>query len=71
MLKSGDFFRRVAVTRGDALPHANEKGISCVGIIPFLLGETIVGWASVDWPTRPGFRPAIALRARRAEPCPD
>ena len=42
LLKSGDFFRKVVVVGGSALPHVDEKGIPYVGIIPFLLDETII-----------------------------
>ena len=43
LLKSGDFFRKVVVTGGNALPHVDENGITYVGVIPFLLDETIIG----------------------------
>ena len=42
--KTGDFFRKIVVT-GDLFekPWADESGIEYVGILPFLLGETILG----------------------------
>lgn len=43
LLKSGDFFRKVVVIGGSALPHVDENGITYVGVIPFLLDETIIG----------------------------
>ena len=43
LLKSGDFFRKIVVTGGSALPHADDHGITYVGIIPFLLDKTIIG----------------------------
>lgn len=43
LLKSGDFFRKIVVTGGSALPHVDESGIVYVGIIPFLLDEAIIG----------------------------
>ena len=43
LLKSGDFFRKVVVTGGSALPHFDENGITYVGVIPFLLDESIIG----------------------------
>lgn len=42
LLKSGDFFRKVVVTGGTARPHADESGITYVGVIPFLLDEAII-----------------------------
>ncbi len=39
LLKSGDSFRKLVVTGGNKKMHTDEKGISYVGIIPFLLGE--------------------------------
>ena len=43
LLKSGDFFRKIVVAGGSALPHVDENGITYVGVIPFLLDETIIG----------------------------
>ncbi|HHW93647.1 MAG TPA: ATP-binding protein [Clostridiaceae bacterium] len=39
LLKSGDSFRKLVVTGGNTKIHTDEKGISYVGIIPFLLEE--------------------------------
>ncbi len=39
LLKSGDSFRKLVVTGGNTKMHTDEKGISYVGIIPFLLEE--------------------------------
>lgn len=43
LLKSGDFFRKIVVTGGSAQPHVDENGITYVGVIPFLLDESIIG----------------------------
>jgi len=40
--KSGDFFRKIVVEGGQQKPLPDEDGIVHVGIIPFLLDETIV-----------------------------
>ena len=40
--KSGDFFRKIIVTGGHDAPFADEDGILHVGVIPFLLDETIL-----------------------------
>ena len=41
--KSGDFFRKIVVTYGSAKPREDAEGITHVGIIPFLLDESILG----------------------------
>ena len=38
----GDFFRRIVVTDGYGEPRADNEGIVRVGVIPFLLDESIV-----------------------------
>ena len=40
--KSGDFFRKIVVTSGFMPPVTDESGIVFVGVIPFLLDESIV-----------------------------
>ena len=40
--KSGDFFRRIVVTDGNGRMYADEDGVVFVGVIPFLLDESIV-----------------------------
>ncbi|MBM6926955.1 hypothetical protein [Pseudoflavonifractor phocaeensis] len=39
LLKSGDFFKKIVVTSGNAKPHVDEQGITYMGIIPFLLNK--------------------------------
>lgn len=39
LLKSGDFFKKIVVTGGNAKPHMDEHGITYMGIIPFLLNK--------------------------------
>lgn len=38
----GDFFRRIVVMRGYRRPTEDEDGIVHVGIIPFLLDESLL-----------------------------
>ena len=40
--RSGDFFRKIVVVYGSAKPREDAEGIVHVGIIPFLLDETIL-----------------------------
>ena len=40
--KSGDFFRKIIVTGGHDAPFADGDGILHVGVIPFLLDESIL-----------------------------
>ena len=40
--RSGDFFRKVIVTGGQAQPLADDDGIVHVGVIPFLLDRGIL-----------------------------
>ena len=40
--KSGDFFRKIIVTGGHDAPFADRDGILHVGVIPFLLDESIL-----------------------------
>ena len=40
--KSGDFFRKIVVTSGTRRPLADENGIVYVGVIPFLLDQTLL-----------------------------
>ena len=40
--RSGDFFRKIIVTEGYAPPMQDEFGIVHVGVIPFLLDESIL-----------------------------
>lgn len=42
LLHSGDFFRKVVVTGGNAAPWSDENGIVTVGIVPFLLDPAAV-----------------------------
>lgn len=42
LLKSGDFFQKIVVTDGAARPHRDEHGIMYVGVIPFLLDESLI-----------------------------
>ena len=42
LLNSGDFFRKIVVTGGSRRPTYDENGIMYVGIIPFLLDESIL-----------------------------
>ena len=39
---TGDFFKKVVVTDGYDEPHADGEGIIRVGVLPFLLDETIM-----------------------------
>ena len=43
--RSGDFFRKIVVTYGGSKPREDAEGILHVGIIPFLLDETILSGA--------------------------
>ena len=43
--RSGDFFSKIVVTEGLAPPARNDEGIVFVGVIPFLLDETILDTA--------------------------
>ena len=38
---SGDFFRKIVITDGNAKPWVDDDGIMYVGIIPFLLEEDL------------------------------
>ena len=40
--RSGDFFRKIVVTSGTRRPLADENGIVYVGVIPFLLDQTLL-----------------------------
>lgn len=42
LIKSGDFFRKIVVTGGNRRPVTDENGITYVGIIPFLLDESLI-----------------------------
>lgn len=42
LLKSGDFFKKFVVTGGSQRPSMDDNGIVYVGIIPFLLDESII-----------------------------
>lgn len=42
LMKSGDFFRKIVVTGGSRLPVMDENGITYVGIVPFLLDESLI-----------------------------
>lgn len=37
--KSGDFFRKIVITDGNAKPWTDEDGIMYMGVIPFLLED--------------------------------
>ena len=39
---TGDFFKKVVITDGYDEPHADDEGIIRVGVLPFLLDETIM-----------------------------
>lgn len=39
--KSGDFFRKVVILDGNTKPWTDDDGIMYIGVIPFLLDETI------------------------------
>ena len=39
---TGDFFKKVVITGGYDEPHADDEGIIRVGVLPFLLDETIM-----------------------------
>ena len=39
---TGDFFKKVVITDGYDEPHADGEGIIRVGVLPFLLDETIM-----------------------------
>lgn len=39
LLRSGDFFKKIVVTAGNAKPHMDENGICYVGVLPFLLNS--------------------------------
>ena len=40
--KSGDFFRKVVILDGNTKPWTDDDGIMYIGVIPFLLDETIL-----------------------------
>ena len=40
--KTGDFFKKIVITEGHAEPQADADGIIRVGVIPFMLDETIL-----------------------------
>ena len=40
--RCGDFFRKMVITNGYASPRLSDEGIIFVGIIPFLLDESIL-----------------------------
>ncbi len=40
--KTGDFFKKIVITEGYAEPQADADGIIRVGVIPFMLDETIL-----------------------------
>ena len=42
LMRCGDFFRRIVITDGYGEPRADRNGIIRVGVIPFLLDESIV-----------------------------
>ncbi len=42
LLKSGDFFRKFVVMNGSQQPWTDDAGITYVGVIPFLLDESIL-----------------------------
>lgn len=42
LLKSGDFFRKYVVVDGSQEPWTDERGITYVGVIPFLLRPEIL-----------------------------
>ena len=44
LLRTGDFFKKIVVTSGNAKPHLDDNGILITGIIPFLLDD-----GSLDW----------------------
>jgi len=39
---TGDFFKKVVIENGFGMPRSDENGIVTVGVIPFLLDETIL-----------------------------
>ena len=39
--KSGDFFRKVVILDGNSKPWVDDDGIMYIGVIPFLLDESI------------------------------
>ena len=43
--RSGDFFAKIIITEGQQPPMKDEEGILHVGVIPFLLDETILDTA--------------------------
>jgi len=43
--RSGDFFAKIVITEGQKPPMKDEEGILHVGIVPFLLDETILEMA--------------------------
>jgi len=43
LLKSGDFFRKIVVTGGNSQLRVGEDGIAFIGVIPFLLDESLIG----------------------------
>ena len=46
--RSGDFFRKMVVTAGFAMPRTSDEGIVHVGVIPFLLDPSILDNALRD-----------------------
>ena len=44
LLRSGDFFKKMVVTAGNAKPHLDENGILHTGVIPFLLDPKSLEW---------------------------
>ena len=40
--RSGDFFKKIVVTSGFKPPQQDESGIIFVGVIPFLLDQTLL-----------------------------
>jgi hypothetical protein len=40
--KTGDFFKKIVITEGYGEPQADADGIIRVGVIPFMLDETIL-----------------------------
>ena len=41
-MKSGDFFRKIVVVSGFKSPQQDENGIVYVGVIPFMLDDSIL-----------------------------
>lgn len=44
LLRTGDFFKKIIITSGNARPHMDDNGILIAGIIPFLLDDRSLDW---------------------------